>query len=240
MTRLRQEILLVLALSFGMAGLRSALRLADAYLRPEALNHQSVALSTPYAQVWWIDFGLQLCSAGVLFSWGFLALFLLAGEGLRLPKLQLRDWRGGALLAALIGIPGLIFYLTALHLGWTKEVIPTTFDNPWVEMPTLLLRSAANAFAEEVVVIFWFLSRLTRNSPVRNLGWHPYAAILAAAALRGSYHLYQGVSAGFGNIAMGLLFGYVYYRTGKIWPLILAHFLIDAVAFLGYALGIRL
>ena len=61
-------------------------------------------------------------------------------------------------------------------------------------------------------------------------------ALCASAVLRGSYHLYQGVSAGFGNVAMGLIFGYFYHRTGRIWPLVAAHFVIDAVAFLGYAL----
>ena len=57
-----------------------------------------------------------------------------------------------------------------------------------------------------------------------------------ASVLRGSYHLYQGASAGFGNIVMGVVFGYFYHRTSKVWPLILAHFLIDAVAFVGYQL----
>ena len=33
---------------------------------------------------------------------------------------------------------------------------------------------------------------------------------------------------------MGVIFAYFYHRTGKVWPLILAHFLIDAVAYLGY------
>ncbi len=36
---------------------------------------------------------------------------------------------------------------------------------------------------------------------------------------------------------MGLVFGYVWLRTGRLWPLIVAHALIDAVAFVGYALA---
>jgi len=35
---------------------------------------------------------------------------------------------------------------------------------------------------------------------------------------------------------MGLVFGYVWQRTGRLWPLIIAHTLIDAVAFVGYSL----
>ena len=49
------------------------------------------------------------------------------------------------------------------------------------------------------------------------------------------YHLYQGFSAGVGNIIMGVVFAWFYQRTNKIWPLVIAHFLIDAVAFVGYA-----
>ena len=57
-----------------------------------------------------------------------------------------------------------------------------------------------------------------------------------AAVLRGSYHLYQGFGAFLGNAAMGLVFGYLYRRWGRVTPLIIAHVLIDAVAFVGYAL----
>ena len=60
---------------------------------------------------------------------------------------------------------------------------------------------------------------------------------MASSLLRGAYHLYQGFGAGLGNVAMGLVFGYVWQRTGRLWPLVIAHGLIDAVAFVGYALA---
>jgi membrane protease YdiL (CAAX protease family) len=37
-------------------------------------------------------------------------------------------------------------------------------------------------------------------------------------------------------VIMGLVFGRVWQRTNRLWPLILAHALIDTVAFAGYAL----
>ena len=52
-----------------------------------------------------------------------------------------------------------------------------------------------------------------------------------SSLLRGAYHLYQGFGAGLGNIAMGLVFGYAWQRTGRLWPLVIAHGLIDTVAF---------
>ncbi len=59
---------------------------------------------------------------------------------------------------------------------------------------------------------------------------------MASSVLRGTYHLYQGFGAGLGNLVMGLVFGYAWTRTGRLWPLVIAHGLIDTVAFVGYAL----
>jgi membrane protease YdiL (CAAX protease family) len=54
--------------------------------------------------------------------------------------------------------------------------------------------------------------------------------------VRGSYHLYQGFGGFVGNLVMGLLFGWVYTRTRRVGPLVVAHTLLDVVAFVGYAL----
>jgi uncharacterized protein len=226
--RLRTEILLVIAITFGISGLRALLRLTDALIDPRPLDEQQIALYQSLSNSPWIDLGLQLVSAATLFTYGALALFLLAGEA-RVRPPDRRDLGGGLGLAATIGIPGLVFYATAVHLGLSREVIPTTLEHPWTEVPVLLVWSLANAFGEEVVVVMYLLTRL------RQLGWGLPAALAASSVLRGSYHLYQGVSAGFGNIFMGLLYGWFYWRTGRIWPLVIAHFLIDAVAFVGYA-----
>lgn len=227
--RLRAEILIVLAITFGVSGVRSILRLINSLLDTRPLNQQSVTLNAPQSDFAWLDVALQLCSAGVLFAYGALALFLLAGQRIQLPRFRPSDLLHSTALAALIGIPGLALYVTALHMGWTKEVIPTAFTNPYVEAPALLLWSAANAFGEEVVVVFWLVTRL------RQLKLSLPAVIAGSAILRGTYHLYQGISAGFGNIAMGVIFAAYYHRTGRVWPLIIAHFIIDAVAFVGYA-----
>ena len=60
--------------------------------------------------------------------------------------------------------------------------------------------------------------------------------LLVSALVRGSYHLYQGIGGGIGNVLLGLVFGRVWQRTGRLWALVGAHTLIDVVAFLGYAL----
>ena len=132
-------------------------------------------------------------------------------------------------LAALIGIPGLGLYLTARALGIAPDVAPSTLTDVWWRVPVLVASAFANAWAEEVVMIGYLLTRL------RQLGWSENRALGAAAVLRGAYHLYQGVGAFVGNAVMGCVFGRVWQRHNRLWPLIGAHALIDVVAFVGYA-----
>jgi len=226
--RIRQEIAIVLVVTFGLSGMRAALRLLSDLMQPVPLNQQQTTLAEHQSDTSWIDLAMQLCSSAMLFSWGFLALYLLHESIFSRwrPKAILE----GAGLAALIGIPGLVFYLSAVHFGFSKQVVPSTLDDAWWEIIVLLTWSAANAFSEEIVVVMWLITRL------QQLRIPPWVALLLSAVLRGSYHLYQGWSAGLGNIIMGLIFGTYYLKTRRVWPLILGHFLIDAVAFVGYSL----
>lgn len=231
------EILLVLTITFGTSGVRSTLKLIDAALRPERLNNQSTTLNAQQSPLIWLDPLFQLLSAGVLFAWGGLALFLLFVHQPRHTRTLTRwshrpgDWLHGAGLAAIIGLPGLVFYITAVHLGLSKEVIASGLSQEWWNLPLLILHSWANGFAEEIIVVAWLGTRL------RQLGWRWQRILLISALLRGSYHLYQGYSAGVGNILMGALYFYYWRKTGRIWPLVIAHGLIDTVAFVGYAVA---
>lgn len=228
-SRLKTEIWIILTITFGMSGLRSLLRLINDLLSPTPLNQQTTTLNSSQSQVVWLDLAFQLCGAAVLLGWAALALYLLNE---RPERPRGRDVAWGAGLAAVIGIPGLGFYVGAVHLGLSKVVVPEAITHPAITVPVLLLWSLANAVGEEVVVVKWLSTRLSQ------LGWAGPAILAASAVLRGSYHLYQGVSAGVGNIVMGLVYGLFFAKTGRVWPLIVGHFLIDAVAFVGYsALG---
>jgi len=132
----------------------------------------------------------------------------------------------------LIGLPGLGLYVAARALGLSASVEPAEFYDTWWRIPVLLITAFANGWAEEVIVCRVLLTRL------RQLRVNPVAALLALSSLlRGAYHLYQGFSAGLGNVVMGLVFAYVWRRTGRLWPLIIAHGVIDSVAYVGYALA---
>jgi membrane protease YdiL (CAAX protease family) len=93
----------------------------------------------------------------------------------------------------------------------------------------LVLSAIHNGLLEEILVIGYLLRRLDQ------LGWAPWQAILTSAVLRGCYHLYQGFGAFIGNAVMGVIFALLYRRWGRVMPLIVAHSVIDAVTFVGYA-----
>ena len=143
---------------------------------------------------------------------------------------QRSDLARGAGLAALIGIPGLALYLVAVELGVNREVLPSILDDTWWRPVALTIAAAGNAWAEEVLVVGYLITRL------RQLGLRENSSLVASAVLRGSYHLYQGFGGFVGNVVMGLIFGRVWQRTNRLWPLIIAHTVLDVVAFVGYAL----
>ena len=70
----------------------------------------------------------------------------------------------------------------------------------------------------------------------REAGWGTWRVIVTSALVRGTYHLYQGFGGFVGNVVMGLLFGWLYPRTKRVMPLVVAHTVLDVVAFVGYAL----
>ena len=232
---LRIEIAVVLAVTFGISAYSALLNLIESVLL--GLSGQVVALNPRRSPFDLIDLGLNLAWVFQLVAWGALAVYLLwrSGFGPTAIGLGRPRWRadllGGLGLAALIGLPGLALYQVARILGLNASVEPAELYDTWWRIPVLLLTAFANGWAEEVVVVGFLLTRL------RQLRVSATAAVIVTSVLRGLYHLYQGFGAGLGNLAMGLVFGYVYVRTGRLWPLIIAHALIDAVAFVGYALA---
>jgi len=229
------EVLVVLTVTLGLSALRSGLSLVDAVLQPVPLDQQQVALNAPEAQADLVDLALQLTRVLQLVGWGALGAYLLIRAGFALRTIGLdgrrpgRDALGAAALAAVIGIPGLGVYLVARALGVSVTLAVSTLNDTWWRLPVLVAAAAANAWAEELVMVGYLLTRL------RQLGWSENRALAAQALLRGSYHLYQGLGGFVGNVAMGLVFGRLWQRCNRLWVLVGAHTLIDVVAFLGYA-----
>jgi membrane protease YdiL (CAAX protease family) len=232
---LRWEIFTVFAVSLGASGLNALLDLIGALLSRQSLSSQQALLVGPLSSVSWFDLVLQLVSIAEALTPVVLVLYLMARSGERPSVIGLdasqpgKDLLRGAVLAAVIGGAGLGLYVAAFRLGMSLNIVPESLPAVWWRIPVLLLSAAHDGLLEEILVIGYLLRRLDQ------LGWAPWKAIAAAAVLRGSYHLYQGFGAFIGNAVMGVIFGVLYRRWGRVTPLIIAHSLIDAVTFVGYA-----
>lgn len=230
------ELVVVFAVTLGLTALRSLIQLAEALAQPQPLSSQHAALNAPKARMGVLDLLAQLAGALQLVAWAALGAYLLWRGGIALRRVGLdrtrpgRDLAAGLGLAALIGVPGLGFYLAAHALGLSATIQPSTLDENWWRTPVLVLSAFGNAAAEEVLVVVYLLTR------GRQLGWSENAALWISAALRGAYHLYQGFGGFLGNLVMGLVYGRVWQRTNRPWALVVGHGVIDVVAFLGYAL----
>jgi membrane protease YdiL (CAAX protease family) len=230
------ELVIVFAVTLGLSGLSSLLTLLDSLLAPVPIRDQTIAINVPLARAGLIDLFKQLLGVVRLLAWGALGAYLLYRAGMKLAAIGLdrtkpgRDAAAGAGLAALIGIPGLAFYLAAHAAGFNLAVAPSTLDDTWWRPIALSLLAFGNAWAEEVLVVGYLITRL------RQLGLSENASLLVSSLVRGSYHLYQGFGGFIGNVVMGLVFGRVWQRSTRLWPLVIAHTLLDVVAFLGYAL----
>lgn len=229
------EIAIVLLVTFGLSGLTSILSLVEDALLAGSLSDQSVAINTSSSSLGIIDLLYQLLRILRLCAWGGLGLYLLwrAGLGPRLiglakPRAR-TDLLHGLGLAALIGLPGLALYLVANAAGLNLTVVASSIDDHWWRIPALVAFAFANSGAEEIIVVAYLISRL------RRLGFGENSSLLFSALLRGSYHLYQGLGGGLGNFLMGLIFGRYWQKTNRLWPLLIAHTVIDIVAFVGYA-----
>jgi uncharacterized protein len=134
----------------------------------------------------------------------------------------------GVALFVVVGLGGVGVYLAAVALGVNRFVIPSPPPGHWWTVPVAFLNATEAAVLEEVIVVGYLITRL------RQLRWTAVAAVAASALLRATYHLYQGWGGFLGNLAMGALFGVVFVRTRRAWPLVVAHFLLDVGAALGY------
>ncbi|MGH3423816.1 MAG: CPBP family intramembrane glutamic endopeptidase [Nocardioidaceae bacterium] len=234
--RLGFEVWIVLGLSLGQAGVYALVSLIDKLTRGP-LKDQTATLNASQSPREYLDLTYQLLGMGFALVPVVLACYLLyaSGDGWRrVLGLGRGSWRGdlgyGAVLAALIGIPGLLLYLGGREIGVTATVVPSALNEYWWTVPVLVLSAVHNAVLEEVVVVGYLITRL------RQFSWSLPAVLVTSAVVRGSYHLYQGIGPGIGNAVMGLVFGYWYHRTGRVMPLVVAHTILDVVAFVGYAL----
>jgi membrane protease YdiL (CAAX protease family) len=158
----------------------------------------------------------------------FLVWFLRI-RGWTLEKIGLRvTWRGtawGLLLLAVtyvvtIGAQALAQITLPIDHALAVERYPTAARG--LSMQLVFLTSTVNGIFEEVFVAGYIITVLRE----RRGEW---IAINVSTVVRMLYHLYQGPIGIITIVPMGLLYGYAYVRTRQLWPLIVAHVLVDII-----------
>lgn len=234
--RLRLETVLILLVSLGASAIWSVLSILRKLGESQPLSQQTTSLNVSRASTSWLDLTYQLVDICLALVQVAFALFLLARDVPR-PRRFLgfdaaRPWSDtavGLALAAVIGIPGLGLYLGARAAGFNTQIAASALDEHWWTIPVLILFAVQNAVLEEVIMLGYLFTRWSQSR------WRLGQVIVVSALIRGSYHLYQGFGGFVGNVAMGLILGVVFARTRRVMPMVIAHAVLDIVAFVGYA-----
>lgn len=228
------ELILVGIFTFGFSALSAILSLIEMAIGA-GVSESTVALNPELSSNAVLDAASLSMRVVKLVAMGALGVYLLWRSGIRpsawgAVRPSPRDVPPGLGFAALIGIPGLALVAAASAFGFNAHLEAASEESPWWRILLLCLVAVGNAVAEEVLVVGYLMVRL------RQLGAGDRVSLVASSLLRGTYHLYQGFGGGVGNVVMGLVFGRWYQKTGRLWPLIIAHAVIDVIAFAGYAL----
>ncbi|MET4541983.1 membrane protease YdiL (CAAX protease family) [Arthrobacter bambusae] len=242
--RLRAEVLIVLGLSLGQSAVYSVVQLLDKMTRAPLADATST-LNRSQSTREYFDLTYQLLDiifalVPVALVFYFLSSHIQSNRdgdngsafarlGFNFARLG-KDLLHGVGLAALIGIPSLGLYAAGRALGITTAIVPSGLDAYWWTVPVLILSAMRHAIVEEVIVVGYLMDRFGK------FGWSMPVAIVVSAVLRGSYHLYQGFGPFIGNVVMGLVFAWIYTKTKRVMPLVIAHALLDIVAFVGFSL----
>ncbi len=171
--------------------------------------------------------------------------WLLGYEGVMLLLLSaflwVRGWRPGQLglrpglkdtviglgLAAVGYIAYLLVWLVASSLVPSLGYSLHGVAGGGLGLATVVAVSILNPFFEEIFVCGYVISALKTSRGV-------YFAVNVSVAIRLAYHLYQGALGVIGIVPLGLIFGHWFARTGRLWPVVVAHALFDFIALLAF------
>lgn len=130
-----------------------------------------------------------------------------------------------------LGLAIIAFCLSKAALMLTASVATASVASPAVAIPAaggflaiagMGVAAIVKALFEEILVCGYVIQSLRGRFGIA-------LAVNASIALRMSFHLYQGPAAFLSFAVFGLVFTLFYIRTGRLWPLIVAHALLEAI-----------
>jgi membrane protease YdiL (CAAX protease family) len=161
---------------------------------------------------------------------GVVALFL-RERGWRVKDFNLQvSWRltGRGLLLMISAYVLLAIGYVVLKFLWnTIDNAVVTLDTRRVDMVAAAAISSVNPIFEETIVVGYVVEALKRPGKA-------WLGVTLSAIIRALYHLYQGPPAAFSVMLIGILFAYAYLRWNRLWPLFVAHGLMDFMGFIAH------
>ena len=172
-----------------------------------------------------------------------LLIYELALLALLLGFLRLRGWtldRFGIRIGAVETLTGFalagaaylayVLLVYAVYAVWPRAAYAITsphVSSTGISLATVIAVSIINPVFEEIFVCGYVIAALQKS---RN----PWLGVHVSVAIRLLYHLYQGAIAAVGVVPFGLIVSLWYRRTGRLWPVIVAHALTDFAALLRF------
>jgi uncharacterized protein len=152
------------------------------------------------------------------------ALLLLKANGNLSSYGLTPTWKGAAegLALAIVTYAICILTYTAVYPFFPAALQPRSNElvAPDLIFGLVIAISIVNPLFEEFFVSGYLITTLKQ--------WrHPWFAINVSVTVRLLYHLYQGPPGTVTIIPIGFVFAQWYDRTGRLWPLVIAHALFD-------------
>lgn len=141
------------------------------------------------------------------------------------PGISWRLTGAGVLLAAAILAANWILSLLVMAAGLIGPEAYGVVDASGLGIALFAVFCIVNPVFEETLVVGYVTEALRDRHP-------PLLALNVSVSIRLLYHLYQGPAGVIAIIPMGLLFAFVYHRWNRLWPLVFAHGLLDALGIL--------
>ncbi|HSY18481.1 MAG TPA: CPBP family glutamic-type intramembrane protease [Candidatus Acidoferrales bacterium] len=150
-------------------------------------------------------FGIARVRVWPLAAWGFQRSWKLTGAGLLL-------W-----LVTAMAISSIYAFSNSITPGSVHGYLASRLSPLMVVLFALI-----NPAFEELFEAGYFVQALQRHGM--------WLTVLASAAFRAFLHAYQGINALLLIFPIGLIFGFVYWKWRRLWPLYVAHVIFDFIA----------
>lgn len=202
----RAELLLINLLCFGPFAVRSVVELSDL---------RSVLV---------FDNARALFIIGVEIVAGTLAVLLLRARGWTLEKLGLRFSMPQTIAGMLLLIGSNLFiagFYELVQAATGTDPAGATTPQTLITWPVLIALTLINPLYDELFVVAYNIQATQASGAA--------FAITLSAAVRFFCHLDQGPIAAVTILPLGIIFALVYWRWRRLWPLIVAHGVMDFV-----------